>query len=30
VDLGRLRFYYFAEGEVRRAPPIPAHWFTPR
>jgi hypothetical protein len=30
VDLGRLRFYYFAEGEVRRVPPIPASWFTPR
>jgi hypothetical protein len=30
VDLGRLRFYYFAEGEVRRAPPVPASWFTPR
>jgi hypothetical protein len=30
LDLGRLRFYYFAEGEVRRVPPIPASWFTPR
>ena len=30
VDLGRLRFYYFAEGEVRRVPPIPASWLTPR
>jgi hypothetical protein len=30
ADLGRLRFYYFAEGEVRRVPPIPASWLTPR
>ena len=30
VDLGRLRFYYFAEGEVRRVPPIPASWLTPK
>jgi hypothetical protein len=30
ADLGRLRFYYFAEGEVRRVPPAPASWFTPR
>ncbi len=30
ADLGRLRFYYFAEGEVRRAPPMPASWLTPR
>lgn len=30
VDLGRLRFYYFAEGEVRRVPPVPASWLTPR
>jgi hypothetical protein len=29
-DPGRLRFYYFAEGEVRRAPPVPATWLTPR
>jgi hypothetical protein len=30
ADLGRLRFYYFAEGEVRRVPPVPASWLTPR
>ncbi len=30
ADLDRLRFYYFAEGEVRRVPPVPASWLTPR
>ena len=30
VDLVRMRFYYFAEGEVRRVPPVPASWLTPR
>ncbi len=30
ADLGRLRFYYVAEGEVRRVPPVPASWLTPR
>jgi len=30
LDLRRLRFYYFAQGEVRRVPPVPASWLTPQ
>ena len=30
LDIGRLRFYYFAEGVLRRVPPVPASWLTPR
>jgi hypothetical protein len=29
VDIGRLRFYYFSEGVVRRAPPAPGTVNTP-
>jgi hypothetical protein len=29
LDLRHLRFYYFAQGEVRRVPPIPANSPTP-
>jgi hypothetical protein len=30
VDILRARFYYFAEGEVCRVPPIPTKWLSPQ
>jgi hypothetical protein len=30
VNFHRTRFYYFAQGEVRRVPPVPSSWLTPQ